>query len=299
MQPNSDVQIGQVRFEEEMEQALPIDAEEFCAWMEHAGTNDGGYTIGSRLLTLLGAEEVESDVFEPWNVLRAMVADVCGSALQRAARNIDVQTVALLLHAHGAMDLGVPPSAEMENVRRTLGESNEEQWTNDYQMLHCELANVREEQGKDEPLISAGALTQDGPGEDVGTRSGALDDAAKSVKACAEAGMWDMEASAAEGGDSGSSRKVKFPRVDPPEVEDEPGQAVKEDTPGYIARAFPKLFPHGVGDFHSPRGDGEKALKFEEWGRMLMMWHDGRFMRHTRFRYWLLDTSLRLMTPGM
>ena len=30
-----------------------------------------------------------------------------------------------------------------------------------------------------------------------------------------------------------------------------------------------------------------------------MTWHDGRFMRHTRFRYWLLDTSLRVMTPGM
>ena len=30
-----------------------------------------------------------------------------------------------------------------------------------------------------------------------------------------------------------------------------------------------------------------------------MMWHDGRFARHSRFRYWLLDTSLRLMTPGM
>eukprot|EP00969_Alexandrium_andersonii_P164197 7257057-Alexandrium_andersonii.AAC.1 len=29
-----------------------------------------------------------------------------------------------------------------------------------------------------------------------------------------------------------------------------------------------------------------------------MMWHDGRFMRHTRFRYWLLDTMLRVMIPG-
>ena len=30
-----------------------------------------------------------------------------------------------------------------------------------------------------------------------------------------------------------------------------------------------------------------------------MTWHDGRFMRHSRFRYWFHDTSLRLMTPGM
>ena len=30
-----------------------------------------------------------------------------------------------------------------------------------------------------------------------------------------------------------------------------------------------------------------------------MMWHDSRFMRHSRFRYWFLDTSLRMMTPTM
>ena len=30
-----------------------------------------------------------------------------------------------------------------------------------------------------------------------------------------------------------------------------------------------------------------------------MMWHDGRFMRHTRFRYWLLDTMLRVMVPSV
>ena len=30
-----------------------------------------------------------------------------------------------------------------------------------------------------------------------------------------------------------------------------------------------------------------------------MLWFDGRFMRHTRFRYWLLDTSLRVIVPGV
>ena len=30
-----------------------------------------------------------------------------------------------------------------------------------------------------------------------------------------------------------------------------------------------------------------------------MLWHDCRFMRHTRFRYWLLDTMLRVMIPGV
>ena len=30
-----------------------------------------------------------------------------------------------------------------------------------------------------------------------------------------------------------------------------------------------------------------------------MMRHDWRFMRHTRFRYWLLGTMLRVMVPSV
>ena len=69
-------------------------------------------------------------------------------------------------------------------------------------------------------------------------------------------------------------------------MEDEPGQAIREDTPGYIAQAFPKPFPYGTGDFHCLRGGMSKLLKFEEWGRFVLLWQDGRFMRHPRFRYW-------------
>ena len=81
--------------------------------------------------------------------------------------------------------------------------------------------------------------------------------------------------------------------------------AIRDGTPGYIVQAFPKLFPHGVGDFYLHQG-GRAApgsplwlLSFSAWGKYVMMWHDGRFMRHTRFRYWLLDTMLRSMTPSM
>ena len=95
------------------------------------------------------------------------------------------------------------------------------------------------------------------------------------------------------------SRQVKYPRVDPPEVEDQLGQAVREDTPGYIVKAFPKLFPHGTSDFHDARPGLRRAFRFEEWGRCVMLWHDGRVMRHTRFRYWLLDTMLWVMAPGV
>ena len=94
-------------------------------------------------------------------------------------------------------------------------------------------------------------------------------------------------------------RKTKYPRVEPPDLEDQPGQAIREDTPGYIAKAFPKLFPHGTGDYHGDHCGLRRTLRFEEWGRYIMLWHDGRFMKHTRFRYWLLDTMLRVMIPGV
>ena len=93
--------------------------------------------------------------------------------------------------------------------------------------------------------------------------------------------------------------KIKHPRVEPPEVDDDLGRAIKEDTPGYIVMAFPKLFPHGTGDYHSHKAGLRRSLSFQEWGRYIMLWHDGRFMRHSRFRYWLLDTMLRVMVPGV
>ena len=85
--------------------------------------------------------------------------------------------------------------------------------------------------------------------------------------------------------------------MDPPDVEDQPGQATREDTPGYIAKAFPKLFPHGVGDYSGDRRGLRRTLRFEERGRYVMLRRDGRFMRRARFRRWLLDTMLRVIVP--
>ncbi len=62
----------------------------------------------------------------------------------------------------------------------------------------------------------------------------------------------------------GSMKRPRFPRVDPPPVEDEPGKTIREDMPGYIAQAFPKLFSHGAGNFHCLRCGTSKLLKFEE-----------------------------------
>ena len=89
------------------------------------------------------------------------------------------------------------------------------------------------------------------------------------------------------------------PRVDAPQVQDKPGQAIPENEPGYIPQAFPKLFPFGTGDYHCARRPKIGKPKFLDWGRHVLQWHDGRFMRHTRFRYWFLNTWLRMKTPGV
>ena len=89
------------------------------------------------------------------------------------------------------------------------------------------------------------------------------------------------------------------PRVDAPEVEDGPRQAIAENTPGLIPQAFPKLFPFGTGDYHMDRNGMPGRPDFGAWGRYVLQWHDCRFMRHTRFRYWYLDTWLRMKTPGV
>ena len=169
-------------------------------------------------------------------------------------------------------------------------------------------------QAEEGEVVSAGSVAGATTGDDVGLRAEMVDSLASiAEEVLAETGV--LPGSANNHGQLGEApreardpsqqvpqqqqRKLKYPRVDPPEVEDQPGQAIREDTPGYIPNAFPKLFPHGTGDYHADHDGLARTLRFEEWGRYVMLWFDGRFMKHTRFRYWLLDTMLRVMIPGV
>ena len=61
------------------------------------------------------------------------------------------------------------------------------------------------------------------------------------VEACIEA--LDDSAGALGSANDPPRGEDQLPRVDPPEVEDRPGQTVREDTPGYIAKTVPNIFP--------------------------------------------------------
>ena len=62
------------------------------------------------------------------------------------------------------------------------------------------------------------------------------------------------------------------------------------NTEGYISCAFPTLFPSGSADLLAPRA---RRVTIGNYFKHLMMYQDGRFARHPRFRYFALNTVLR------
>ena len=62
------------------------------------------------------------------------------------------------------------------------------------------------------------------------------------------------------------------------------------NTEGYICCAFPTLFPTGSGDFLAPRA---RIVTIGNYFKHLMLYHDGRFAKHPRFRYFALNTVMR------
>jgi ATP-dependent DNA helicase PIF1 len=73
-----------------------------------------------------------------------------------------------------------------------------------------------------------------------------------------------------------------------PDIEGVPINEFK--TAGYIARAFPTLYPYGRADFRSSR-----AIRVlpAEYFKHLLWYKDGRFARHSRWRYFALNSSMR------
>lgn len=61
-------------------------------------------------------------------------------------------------------------------------------------------------------------------------------------------------------------------------------------TEGYFSCAFPTLYPTGMGDFLAPR---IHAVTIGNYFKHLMLYNDGRFAKHCRFRYFALNTEMR------
>ena len=61
-------------------------------------------------------------------------------------------------------------------------------------------------------------------------------------------------------------------------------------TEGYISSAFPTLFPTGAADF---LGERQNPVTIGNYFKHLMMYDDGRFAKHPRFRFFALNTEMR------
>ena len=90
------------------------------------------------------------------------------------------------------------------------------------------------------------------------------------------------ELSAAVEGNGTSARPYPIPRGKVPISE--------FGSQNYTTAAFPTLFPFGKGDFSEVRDVG---ISWTQYSQHLMHYHDGRFARHDRFRYFMLNTHER------
>ena len=156
------------------------------------------------------------------------------------------------------------------------------EWGDELLRLYSELHTARLLLNVGEPLVLVGGFSAVPPGEDVGLREETLEAMAAAVENIEHQASGHAESAevpdfdntrdsgheaatpafgSAEGKTAPDPKMPKLPRVDPPPVEDEPGQAIREDTPGYIAQAFPRLFP--ARDRRLPQSPGRHAKAFE------------------------------------
>ena len=65
-------------------------------------------------------EQQEDEARDPWKLMRSLAAGVVRKPLLRAAQSLPEQMFAIVLRAHDALDLGVPPSMEPHSFMSTL-----------------------------------------------------------------------------------------------------------------------------------------------------------------------------------
>ena len=296
-------------------QALVVNKDSFEMWMQlvrrHRSSEDSGFELGGRLLDLVeGARNADDDdACDEWNVMRSLAADALGNSFLRVASTLCRDVLAAVLYSHDAIEIDDATDMSAKKLQTSLSHWPPEDLPVEILRLHSEMMLACEDVGKDVPLEHAGALSSAAASDDVGLR-GKIVGASEAVLKKFGFGAGDESAGPGDAREDArpvepGARPRQYPRVDAPEVEDAAAMAIRENTPGYIAMAFPKLFPHGTGDFHDDQGGRTasnspyRLLTFAQWGGFVMTWHDGRFARHSRFRYWLVDTSLRAMAPSL
>ena len=242
----------------------------FEKWMSETQQQPDSFPIGTKLRELIADSEQETPC---WFDMLNKISKAIDKSCIRVAESVSTSHVAQFMCHCGLL----PASLQDENIERLPCE----EWPSDIADMVAEVVTIKVALPASDDDVELGVTDEQLPGGQDEERHAAVEDLAKlgGSSACAHE-------PASEG----------VPRIDAPEVAE--GSAIPENTPGYIAMAFPEIFPFGCGDYHECKQPLEGQYKFADWGRRVIQWHDGRAMRHTRFRYWLLNTNLRLQTPG-
>ena len=260
-----DVEIGTTREEEMVDgRSLTVTPESFDVWMQHAlrerESGTGGFSMGDRLLALCeSARDPGDESFGDWNRLRAMVATALDSPFKRAAGSVSRDDVAAVLYDHGAIDLDGLTETDTKAVWTALAVFLPADLPAELHQLHTEMDTILCELAEEACVESAGAVSASDVADDVGLRIGVLQGAADAVAQTFDqnkAPVRDIRNDPQPGfaSASGGQKARGYPRVDAPEVDGAAAMAIREDTRGYIAQAFPKLFPFGIADFHDGQG---------------------------------------------
>lgn len=81
---------------------------------------------------------------------------------------------------------------------------------------------------------------------------------------------------------------IQRPTIDWPNIG---SQVINEfQDQGYIPRAFPKLFAHGLASYIEAR---TYSVTFAEYFKHLLYYKDNRFAEHSKFRFFAMNTLLR------
>jgi hypothetical protein len=236
---------------------------------------------------------------EPWFVFCDLMAEATGADCHRVCPSFSTSDICALLERHGGMQMADTPDhlgdEQFKQRRRELRGMPVELWPEPVTTLLSEIVAVQSQFVPDGAVEVTGLDDEEADGDD-GERLLAAESMLNAANGL-EAGACGPSNDDQRAPSAKDLKRMcqEAPRMSPPDLDTTP---VPENTPGYIPMAFPKLFPFGTGDYHDPEAPFKGKVDFGTWGRTIMQWHDGRFMRHTRFRYWFLNTWLRMKTPG-
>ena len=281
--------------EEEIPGHLQVARCAFEKWLP-GDSACNGFRYGTALEAILRQRDANR---EPWFVFCDLMAEASGAACHRVCPSFSTSEICALLERHGGMQMDDTPDQlcdeQFKERRRELIGMPVELWPEPVTTLVSEIVAVQSQFVPDDAVEMTGLDDEEADGDDRERLLAAesMFNAANGLEAGACGPLNDDRTTP-------SAKDLKrmckeAPRISPPDLDTTP---VPENTPGYIPMAFPKLFPFGTGDYHDPEAPFKGKVDFGTWGRTIMQWHDGRFMRHTRFRYWFLNTWLRMKTPG-